>query len=168
MRRDTKSSKTWRSYHVVTRGADGTLESGETPFLDELGSGDGDPTETAINKMRLLQAHGMPEATWCIKNSKGKALVDRADDKEPAIWILKCWPGCWRLYFYVHRVSDDDNRIVYLHAKCKKKQQRDSADSIYARRLYNGIGPGGSGHAPLALQGSAPLSIRSISAGPGQ
>jgi hypothetical protein len=107
----------------------------------------------------------MPDATGNLKDSRGKALIDRADEKEPAIWILKCWPSCWRLYFYVYVARDDqdDRRIIYLYAKCKKKQRRDKSDSVYARRLYNGIGgPGGSGHAPLTLQGGSPLSIRGV------
>lgn len=132
----------WESYEVVLRGVDGELDPGQTPFSNELFSGDGDPIVTALTKMWLVQLHGWPKARLVLKGPKGKPLIDRADDKEPPIWILKCKPSCWRLYFHVYA---ERARIAYLYAKCKKRTSRDAEDSANARRLVERIGPRSSG-----------------------
>ena len=87
----------------------------------------GDPIGTAMNKMWLCQQHGWPDA-------RGPLVIDPADDDEPQIWILKCKPNCWRLYFHVTQAN---RRFIYLYAVCKKKQRRDAEDATRARtRLY--------------------------------
>lgn len=50
---------------------------------------------------------------------------------------------CWRLYFYVWK-NNKDKRIIYVHAICKKTDQEDQGDAIKARRVADGIRPGGS------------------------
>src|SRR5687768_995408 len=53
----------------------------------------------AINKMRLVQDHGWPEARTSMKDDNGHRLIVK---KNQIIWLLKCKPSCWRLYFYVY------------------------------------------------------------------
>lgn len=125
----------WASFEVVLRGRDGKLDPKAKPFSGVLFSGDGDEITTALQKMRLAQTHGWPDARLYLKDKRGKPLVDRADDeKEPPIYLLKCKPGCWRLYFYVDSAA---HRFTYLSAKCKKKQEREASDSVRARNAYN-------------------------------
>lgn len=127
----------WTTYEILLRDADGKLDAaGERPFSNDL-AGDGDPVQTAIQKMRLLQHHGWPDARLNLKDKRGKLLIDRADDEDPKIWILKCKPSCWRLYFCVY---SDTKRIVYLYAVCKKRPDRDPADSVRARHRFDGFG----------------------------
>jgi hypothetical protein len=137
----------WESFEVVLRGVDRRSDrEQQTPFSDELFSGDGDPIQTALQKMWLVQSHGWPEAIRQLRDGRGKPLIDRADDADPAIWILKCKPSCWRLYFHVYIAQ---SRIAYLYAKCKKRTRREAADSVRARRLFDGLRPGGSALAPF-------------------
>ena len=132
----------WETYEVILREADGTLsEGGVRPFSQKLAD-HGDPITTALGKMWLVGFHGWHKARLHLVDHIGKPLIVRADSKEPEIWILKCKPSCWRLYFHVYQ---DSKRIVYLYAKCKKKNAQDAADAARARTVLNGLRPGGSG-----------------------
>lgn len=132
----------WESFDIVLR------ESRRTPFREELLGGHGDKPQTALQKIRLVQAHGWPQARLELKDKRGKNLIDRADDQEPPIWILTCKPSCWRLYFHVYSSTW---RIVYLYAKCKQQQSRDPRDSAIARGRLARLQPGGDGIAPFPL-----------------
>src|SRR5688572_9484772 len=116
----------WESFEVVLRG---TVDS--TPFSDVFFSGDGDPVDTALRKMWLLQFHGWPLARTEMRDPRGKQLRDKVND-DPDLWLLKSKPSCWRLYFYVY----PSKKIVYLYAVCKKKQKRNSNDGTKARSIY--------------------------------
>ena len=63
--------------------------------------------------------------------------------KDDHIWLLKCKPACWRLYFYVW-TNEKSKRIIYVHAVCKKTDEEDPSDAREARRVFDGIRPGGS------------------------
>jgi len=134
----------WATLEVVLRDATGKLDSsGARPFSDALPSDGPAAAKTAIQKMLLVESLGWPSARLDLKDEYGKPRIERSDDKAPQIYILKCKPTCWRLYFYV-----DHKRkyFVYLYAKCKKKQRRDPADSASARRLYQSLsGPKSNG-----------------------
>jgi len=128
---------TWASLEIVLRDAAGNLDStGARPFSDTLPSDGLASAKTAIQKMLLVESLGWPSALLELKDDYGKSRIERSDDKTPPIYILKCKPKCWRLYFYV-----DHKRkyFVYLYAKCKKKQRRDPADSARARKLYESL-----------------------------
>ncbi|HEV8641380.1 MAG TPA: hypothetical protein VGV13_09820 [Methylomirabilota bacterium] len=133
----------WATLEVVLRDATGKLDSsGERPFSDAL-PGDGPAAaKTAIQKMRLVESQGWPAALLNVRDEHGKPRIEQSDEEEPPIYILKCKPACWRLYFYV-----DHGRhfFVYLYAKCKRKQRRDPEDSVRARRIRASLGPGGDG-----------------------
>ena len=120
----------WESHEVVLRGM-----GEETPFRDVLFSGDGDETGTPLRKMWLLQSHGWPEAKRVMRGKKRRksGLIDRADCSEREIWILKCKPSCWRLYFCVFQ---EKHQIVYLHAACKRRAKRDPAECARACRIF--------------------------------
>lgn len=92
--------------------------------------------------MWVVGYHGWPKARLHMRDDRGKPLIVRADDLDPEIWILKCKPSCWRLYFHVYKES---KRIVYLYAKCKKKDAQNDSDSAHARGAFNALRPGSSG-----------------------
>lgn len=119
----------WKSFEVALPDTRGLFsEKSPRPVSEEM-AGTGDRLETAINKMKLLQLHGWPAA-------KRALLIDRADDESPDIWILKCKPSCWRLYFHVY---EEQERILYVLAKCKKTTPRKARDSVRARNVFNRV-----------------------------
>lgn len=87
--------------------------------------------------MRMVQTLGWPEACRVLKDDHGHRLVVQKDE---VIWLLKCKPSCWRLYFYVNQ-----KRIIYLLAICKKTGAEDPRHATEARRIYDRVRPGGSG-----------------------
>jgi hypothetical protein len=135
-------SSGWITYEVYQRDSKGNF--GITPFSDTLASSGTLPTQ-AITKMRNVQTLGWPEAKRVLKDDYGHPLVVPKDE---VIWLLKCKPSCWRLYFCVWKggkENEKEKRIIYLYAVCKKQDDEDPADAIEARRVYDGIRPGGSG-----------------------
>lgn len=99
--------------------------------------------------MRMVQSIGWPTAKRVLKDNRGRPLVARKDE---AIWLLKCKPSCWRLYFHVEAnkgQSEKEKRIIYLHAVCKKRDAEDAADAVEARNIYATIRPGGSAITPF-------------------
>src|SRR5580658_10010677 len=95
----------WTTYEVYERNAQGEHEL--TPFSAALASS-GALAKPAITKMRMIQTIGWPEAKRVMKDNHGHHLVVK---KDGVIWLLKCKPSCWRLYFYVNQ-----KRIIYLLA----------------------------------------------------
>jgi hypothetical protein len=132
----------WKTYEVFQR--DGLGNHAITPFSDALATS-GRISAQPITKMRMVQELGWPEAKRCLKDNNGHPLVVRKDN---VIWLLKCKPNCWRLYFYVYQ-SGKDKRIIYVHAVCKKSDQEDEHDAVEARRIANAIGPSGSAITPF-------------------
>jgi hypothetical protein len=134
-------SSGWVTYEVIQKNADGDHEF--TPFSSALAIG-GATSAQAVNKMRMVQDLGWPEASYQLKDGLGRALIVKKDE---LIWLLKCKPTCWRLYFYVRQGANDnqEGRIIYVHAICKKKNRENASDAIAARRIADNIRPGGSG-----------------------
>src|SRR3954447_25766874 len=95
--------------------------------------------------MRMVQEIGWPEARRRLKDDQGRPLVVKKDD---VIWLLKCKPTCWRLYFYAYE-NGKDKRLIYLHAICKKADKEDPWDAFQARRVFDEIRPGGSAITPF-------------------
>jgi hypothetical protein len=125
------------TYEVIHRDENG--EYTVTPFSDLLASSGITPKQ-AITKMRKLQDVGWLQARTHLTDDKGQRLIVRKDD---VIWLLKCKPSCWRLYFYVIDTASF-KYIVYVHAVCKKQDKEDPRESEYARRVADKIRPGGS------------------------
>ena len=109
-------SSVWNSYEVYQRDSEGNHTL--TPFSDALAAA-GRRLAQPITKMRMVQEIGWPEAKRRLKDDHGRPLVVKKDD---VIWLLKCKPSCWRLYFYVYQ-NGNDNRIIYVHAICKKSDR---------------------------------------------
>jgi hypothetical protein len=130
-------SSVWNSYEVYQRDSEGNHTL--TPFSDALAAA-GRRLAQPITKMRMVQEIGWPEAKRRLKDDHGRPLVVKKDD---VIWLLKCKPSCWRLYFYVYQ-NGNDNRIIYVHAICKKSDREDLGDAVEARRIADEIRPGGS------------------------
>lgn len=129
----------WKSYEV--------LQSGDkVPFSKSLARV-GAPPNGAVRQMMTLESIGVSEAQRTLKDSKGGSRVVRKDDK---IWLLKCKPSCWRLYFYVSETKEE-KRIIYVHAVCKKKTAENDTDAQKARVIADGIRPGGSRITPFAF-----------------
>jgi hypothetical protein len=129
----TDLSSEWTTYEVCEVDEGGLCTA--TPFYETLTSSDG--LGKAARKMLLIQELGWPDAKPLLKDSLGRPLVVKKDD---LIWLLKCKPSCWRLYFYVW---DKGKGIVYVHAVCKKQDKEDPADAKYARAIADSIRPGG-------------------------
>ena len=134
-------SSGWRTYEVCEKDGQGNCA---TPFSDALAAS-GKTATQAINKMRMLQDLGWPEAKRCFQDNCGHPLIVKKDDP---IWLLKCKPSCWRLYFYVWK-NDNERRIIYVHAICKQSDKEDPRDASKARRIYDKIRGGGSAITPF-------------------
>jgi hypothetical protein len=94
----------------------------ERPVTEELqGRGSGTDTKQAVSKLRLLKAHGWPVP-------RGTLDIEAL---ESGLYVLKCKPGFWRLYF---SVIDPQRRILLLLAVAKKKWKRDPNDLAKASR----------------------------------
>ena len=133
--RDVSSG--WKTYEVCESDAEGAYVI--TPFSDSLAAPGAIPAQVII-KIRMVQEIGWPEAKRRIKDNKGRPLIVKKDE---IIWLLKCKPSCWRLYFYVSK-NEPEGRIIYVHAICKQTDKEDPTDAARARRVADGIRPGGS------------------------
>jgi len=139
-------SSGWTTYEVYQRAADGSYSV--TPFSDALASSGTLPTQ-AVTKMRMLQTLGWPQAKRSLKDRHGHPLVVKKDE---AIWLLKCKPSCWRLYFNVWengKENEKEKRIIFVHAVCKKRSDEDPSDAAKARSVFDGIRHGGSAITPF-------------------
>lgn len=130
-------SSGWKTYEVCESDSEGEVT--RTPFSDELVKSGKIPVQ-AITKMRMLEELGWPTAKRQLKDNHGHPLVVKKDER---IWLLKCKPACWRLYFYVHE-SSKSKCFIFVHAVCKKADQEDDGDTREARRIADQIRPGGS------------------------
>ena len=115
MRRD--ESLKWETYEVAEPNGDGEHSY---PFSEALAVSGGPPPVQAITKIRMLQAIGWPTAKNQLKDNLGKPLVVKKDDR---IWLLKCKPSCWRLYFYVW---DNETKNCLRQGGLQKNRQRRS------------------------------------------
>ena len=144
MARRLAVTKKWLSYEINQRDANG--EHGLFPFSATLAAGSGSLPTQAITKMRMLQAIGWPEAKRQLKDNRNRPLIVKKDE---VIWLLKCKPSCWRLYFYVWEKNNEEGGIVYVHAVCKTTNKEDPGASAYARSVRDGIRPGASAITPF-------------------
>src|ERR1700719_4469119 len=130
--------KSCTTYEVIQRDENGNHAI--TPFSETLAVS-GVLAKQAITKMRMLQEISWPEARNALKDDQGHRLVVSKDDR---IWLLKCKPSCWRLYFYVSE-NATTTRIAYVHAVCKKQNRENPSDATQARSIGYTKTPGGSG-----------------------
>lgn len=128
-------SSGWISSEVLQKDVHGNHTI--TPFSDALCASGTMPIQ-AINKMRMVQDLGWPKAKHVFKDKHGHPLIVKKDE---VIWLLKCKPKCWRLYFYVWK-SKTEKRLIYVHAVCKQSDAEDPGNTIAARRIADGIRPG--------------------------
>jgi hypothetical protein len=135
-------SSGWKTYEVYQRDSSG--EVAITPFSDALAVSGRMPVQP-VTKIRIVQDIGWPEAKRRLKDRHGHPLIVKKDDR---IWLLKCKPTCWRLYFYVYE-NGEDKRIIYVHAVCKKADKENPHDAVEARRIADGIRRGGSATTPF-------------------
>jgi hypothetical protein len=122
----------WKTYELMSKRTE------ETPVSEALAK-DGVNALPAIKKMLMVQDVGWPGALELHFGAKGKHRIVKKDD---VIWLLKCTPNCWRLYFYVYKAQ---KWIIYVHAVCKKQNEEDSNDTKEARNGYDDIARGTSG-----------------------
>ena len=123
----------WTAYEVVVTDSSG--QPIKRPFSDTLAAKGAQLALHAIKAMRMVLAHGWPDASKDYIY-EGRRRVVR---KDSGIWLLKCMPHCWRLYFYVRTES---KQIVYVHAVCKKKDDENEQDAIRAGRIADKIADG--------------------------
>ena len=110
---------TWWTLWEVEYRRGGVLNRPVTEGLQARGSAT--DTKRAVAKLRLLKAHGWPVP-------RGSLEVEAA---APGLYVLKCKPGFWRLYF---GVLYPERRILLLLAVAKKKRGRDPHDIPKAAR----------------------------------
>jgi hypothetical protein len=131
----------WATFEVVLVDEDGKMS---TPFSQEIRN---DRVKVA-KRMKMLEDYGWPRATqeWKVNGKK------RVVPKDDLIWLLKCTPDCWRLYFYV---NENESRFIYVHAVCKKQDKEDASDLNAARRIADRLrsGNGKDWAAPFAFPG---------------
>jgi hypothetical protein len=133
-------SSGWFSYEVIHKA------TGETPVSAAIASGS--DKVAVIKKIMMVQEVGWPAAKKLHFGKKGKHRVVRKDD---VVWLLKCTPHCWRLYFYIY---EPKQWIIYLHAVCKKQDEEEPDDAIKARAVYNEINGGACGITPFEFPSS--------------
>ncbi len=128
---------------------------GSHPVEDTLV--DGRPlVAQVIGKLRLMCELGWPLAQSSLTDYKGRRLIVRITDDDPALWELKIKPSCWRMYFYV-----DQRRsfFVFVHAVCKKQTAEDGSDPHTAERRLRQLLGGGAGDCiasfPLEAEGAS-------------
>ena len=142
MAKTAEVSSGWRTYEVCERVVDG--ECVRMPFSLELASS-GTMPDAAIRKMQMLQDMGLAQAKRDMKDSHGQL---RLVPKDEVIWLLKCKPSCWRLYFYVDE-NGKEKRFIYVRAVCKQQDKEDSKDAEKARRIADRIRSGRSRITPF-------------------
>lgn len=135
MAKTVEVSSGWRTYEVCERAVEGECVS--APFSKALASSGTMPTP-AIRKMQTLEYIGLAQAERHFKDGQGQRLLVRKDD---VVWLLKCKPSCWRLYFYVYE-NGKDKRFIYIRAVCKKQTEEDPKDAQKARRIADRIRSG--------------------------
>lgn len=137
MRRRTDLSSGWTSYEVIQKD-----EAQSTPVSDALAAGGRIPV-AAANKISIMEQIGWPSAKRDMRYGRGKPRIVKKSD---VIWLLKCSPDCWRLYFYV---IPNKKYIVYVHAVCKRQDVEDPADAVKAKLVYDDIQAGRSAVTPF-------------------
>jgi hypothetical protein len=109
----------WTLWEIEYEREGGSVDR---PVTDELlARGSSTETKQAISKLRLLKAHGWPVP--------GGSLD--IETVASGMYVLKCKPGFWRLYF---SVIDPRRRILLLLAVAKKKWKRNPNDLTKASR----------------------------------
>lgn len=98
--------------------------------------------------MILLRDLGPAEAQTAMRDNAGHALVVKK--KNADLWLLKCKPSCWRLYFYTAIVGEE-KRIIYVHAVCKQQDKEDARETSYASRVASTLRAGRGAITLLAL-----------------
>ena len=102
----------------------------------------------ATTRMAIVEELGWPAAQMLRYGKKGKKRIVKKDD---AIYLLKCAPHCWRLYFYVRPESKG---FVYVHAVCKKQDAEDAADTTVASKP--------STSEPMVLLSRSPANLQKV------
>jgi hypothetical protein len=102
----------------------------------------------ALKKLEMLKAHGWPGALtgWHYnRGTKNEPRIELVDSGPPAIYLLKCKPSCWRIYFHVVEEKPEaisprgkvgprrGGTFLILRIVCKKKNKRDPGDLAIAK-----------------------------------
>jgi hypothetical protein len=138
--RDRDTSSGWTTWEVVYKSS--RNEWSERPVSDSI-IASGNEAVGAFNKTSMVEEMGWPEA-WhelFFSTGKGNQRKPRIVRKKNGIYLLKCTPNPWRLYFYVSQnpERDDPNRIVYVYAFYKDQYEEDDATEDAAARVRNDI-----------------------------
>lgn len=109
----------WTLWEIEYEREGGSVDRPVTEEL--LAPGSSTNTKQAVAKLRLLKAHGWPVP-------RGSLDIEAVSS---GMYVLKCKPGFWRLYF---SVIDSQRRILLLLAVAKKKWKRNPNDLAKASR----------------------------------
>ena len=140
----SRRSPQWVSYEIATADSEGEFTG--RPYWDELLE-HRPQAKQALQKMQRLEEAGFHGARtqWRHKGKKSTRVIVCVDSKkEPKIWLLKCTPHAWRLYFYVWESDGDerDKRLIYLYAFYKQGRSEGGAETTIARERCDCIGAG--------------------------
>ena len=123
----------WASYELVWLDAAGDVA--DAPFSAALGNAL--EAIKALKRISRVEDIGWPDAKKLQYGKKGKKRIVKKDD---FIYLLKCHPDCWRLYFYVR---EKDKHFIYVHAVCKRTDAENPGDAVTARKRYDKRTAGG-------------------------
>lgn len=131
MPRQREPKSGWESYELVWLDAAG--EVADAPFTVALGNSL--EAIKALKRISRVEDLGWPDAKKLQYGKKGKKRIVKKDD---VVYLLKCHPDCWRLYFYVK-----EQHFIYVHAVCKRTNAENPEDAVTARKRYDKRTAGG-------------------------
>ena len=133
----------WRLEQVYARDANGK----ERLIIEGELAANASEAHQALKKLGMLMAYGWPEALtdWHYsRGTKNQNRIEQVHSGPLAIYLLKCKPSCWRIYFHVveekpeaivlrGKVSPRCGTFLILRVVCKKKDKRDPGDLAIAK-----------------------------------
>ena len=135
----------WRLEQVYSHDGDGN----ERLPIEEAFAANRAEAQSGLSKLGILRLLGWPEARVSMRDSRGRPRIEKVDDDPPPIYVLKCKPSCWRIYFHVAEETQEKGEhsvtkttpqarrsgaFLLLYVVCKKQSKRDSEDIAHARR----------------------------------
>jgi hypothetical protein len=137
----------WRVDQVYSIGGDGR----DRLIIEQEFAANASQALAGLQKLGMLKARGWPAALtdWHYnRGSKTERRIEKVDDGPPPIFLLKCKPSCWRIYFHVTEEKPPEAKValhkgtpqpryagsfLVLRVVCKRQQKRDPGDITDAR-----------------------------------
>jgi len=142
----------WRVDQVYSVGGDGRARL----FIEQEFAANSSQALAGLQKLGMLRAHGWPAALtdWNYnRGGKNERRIEKVENGPPPIFLLKCKPSCWRIYFHVVEEKPPEKKdalrkgapeprhagsFLVLRVVCKRQQKRDPGDVTAARTRLDG------------------------------